>query len=248
MKPYNSIQILLTLKKHLWLFIFLLIVSSAITLFWANSQITLINTKIAESNAKNTEILSNQNLDYTRNICIRIDKYHAINLPDYILNPIFKGFENPIAFKKIINNSFFDIWQFKFEQTPSQAEILAIVEAINYHPLSVILRQEPIGDNNPLLERIRNHGFASLIPNTICADFTAQQNNLNPTNKHFIYLDKDRIASQKGYLISSTQIISAHASLNSNKIYVFALLCAIMISLFVVFSVESIKSMIKQMK
>lgn len=92
-------------------------------------------------------------------------------------------------------------------------------------------------------QSISKDGFFSIFTNEI------PPTSLNgaPINKHYIYLDKDRI-SQKGYHIDSTEIIKGHQSLNTNKIWVFLFISSIMIALFIVFSYESLYSILSQLK
>lgn len=229
-KNYNSISILITLKRRMITFITSLLICIIFGSFFINNQIENIE-KISQNN-KIHQIDKEDKF-----AIIKIKKYNDFYISPkiiYLELDKFKG-ENKCINEYFLYTSeiYFDIYAIHLQN--DQSCIQEIINNINKSDIVYDMKQSFKNENGHKLDVIKDlydNDVVSLI------DITNSINKKGkPINKHFIYLNKDRSISQKEYKVTST-IISQHKSLNSNKIWIFMVITSIIISIFMVFMVE----------
>lgn len=270
-KNYNTLDIILTLKRQWRLFYITLVASFVISLPFVHWQLKHINAQIIAQNKHNAETLAQIEAERTgrfnlRRVFLQVYKYNNIALPDSTIIDILRNDNRLIdSYKKYFTHSNFDIWEIKLrdfgelmddfaesgaesrQNTLDSANIslLNIVDIINANPISTNLQVDAkllaktSKDKSPFLRRIVDNGFARLMEadeNALLGKEAALRS--IPINRHYIYLDKHRIAFERGYTLTSAQIISANIQTHGKKIYIFAVIACVGVSLFIVFFVE----------
>lgn len=245
---FDQISLLLVLIKHKWLFL------ASFTLCFILGSLFIFSLK----NQSYTP--PEQESPTQKTAFLKVAQYKQIAIPEVLINDILKSFKHNgliddfRLYTKTKPNkddySTFNLYAIFYETTQDDP-MDSILHTLQNHPIikhigdQLDFYQAPELDNDIRLfaRSISKDGFFSTFTNEI----PPTSFNGAPINKHYIYLDKDRI-SQKGYHIDSTQIIKGHQSLNTNKIWVFLLISSIMVALFVVFSFESLRSILSQLK
>lgn len=273
-KNYNTLDIILTLKRRWKLFCITLIASFVIALPFVHWQLEHINAQIIAQNKQNAETLAQIEAERAGRFSIRraflqVYKYNNIALPDSTIIDILRNDNRLIdSYKKYFAHSNFDIWEIKLrdfgdlidnsqnlqvaessQNIPDSVNIslLNIVDFINANPIATNLQTDAkllaktSKDKSPFLQRIINNGFARLME----ADESAllgKEAALRsiPINRHYIHLDKHRIAFERGYTLTSAQIISANIQTHGKKIYIFAVIACVGVGLFIVFFVDCV--------
>ena len=278
-KNYNSLDVILTLKRRWRLFYMTLIVSFVIALPFVHWQLKYINAQITAQNKHNEGTLAQIEAEREGRFSIRraflqVYKYNNIALPDSVIVNILRNDNRLIdSYKKYYSHSNFDIWEIKLRDVgelvdnsaefsknhPDSAKIYAslsgIVDAINANPISTNLQVDAkllatdSKDKSQFLKRIINNGFVRLMEadeNILLGKEAALRS--IPINRHYIYLDKHRIAFERGYTLTSAQIISANIQTHGNKIYIFVVIACVGVSLFIVFFVDCIARIVRTLR
>lgn len=270
-KNYNTLDIILTLKRRWRLFYITLVASFVISLPFVHWQLKHINAQIIAQNKHNAETLAQIEAERAgrfnlRRVFLQVYKYNNIALPDSTIIDILRNDNRLIdSYKKYFAHSNFDIWEIKLRdfgelidnfaesgtefskniQDSANISLLNIVDIINANPIATNLQVDAkllaktSKDKSPFLQRIVDNGFARLMEadeNALLGKEAALRS--IPINRHYIYLDKHRIAFERGYTLTSAQIISANIQTHGKKIYIFAVIACVGVSLFIVFFVE----------
>lgn len=270
-KNYNTLDIILTLKRRWRLFYITLVASFVIALPFVHWQLKHINAQIIAQNKHNAETLAQIEAERAgrfnlRRVFLQVYKYNNIALPDNTIIDILRNYNRLIdSYKKYFAHSNFDIWEIKLRdfgelidnfaesgtesskniQDSANISLLNIVDIINANPIATNLQVDAkllaktSKDKSPFLQRIVDNGFARLMEadeNALLGKEAALRS--IPINRHYIYLDKHRIAFERGYTLTSAQIISANIQTHGKKIYIFAVIACVGVSLFIVFFVE----------
>lgn len=270
-KNYNTLDIILTLKRRWRLFYITLVASFVISLPFVHWQLKHINAQIIAQNKHNAETLAQIEAERAgrfnlRRVFLQVYKYNNIALPDSTIIDILRNDNHLIdSYKKYFAHSNFDIWEIElrdfgelmdnFAESSAQSSkniqdsanisLLNIVDIINTNPIATNLQVDAkllaktSKDKSPFLQRIVDNGFARLMEadeNALLGKEAALRS--IPINRYYIYLDKHRIAFERGYTLTSAQIISANIQTHGKKIYIFAVIACVGVSLFIVFFVE----------
>lgn len=215
--------------------------------FWVQSQIKAIKQERAlyhDSQSSTQE----KALQYG---FIQYNRTQQIQIADKVIQDTLAQFaqEDKITdFRSHLATPFFSIYVvFYTHDNP----LPAIIQALESHPvtqevkstLAALLPAFKDKEQAAYAKMLISNGFFKIadIPHYI------EDPTQRPINKHYIHLDKERL-SQKGYSITSTEIIKHHQSLNSNKIWVFMIVCSIMISVFIIFGVENFANLRQRLK
>ncbi len=248
----SDLSIILLFKKRWRLFILSLGVCLVVGSIFVYKQIQIINqSKENFLSQEQTEILDQDNT-----LLFMVKKYKQITLPDKPIQDILKHFVSEgviLDFRLYTQSPYFDSYVIFYENTGDNPSPI-IQQALNSNPIITETKKaifalaptlgEEQDDIKAYAKKVEQEGFFTFLDAALL-DLNFSDN--RPINKHYIYLDKDRNL-QKGYNISSTEIIKGHTSLNSNKIWVFMVICSILASIFVVFSVENINALLKRIK
>ncbi|MGX2982024.1 hypothetical protein [Helicobacter sp. 23-1045] len=269
-KTYDSLEIILTLKRRWKLFCYTFIVLLVIALPFAHWQLEHINAQIKAQNESNAKVLAQIQAEregrfQLRKAFLKVHKYNNIVLPDSVIHNILRNSNRLIdAYKKYSSHPHFDIWQINLREFDLNAESIAesqtlnvdsanplyfhlenIVGFINSSPIATNLQndanllQQTLSEKNPFLQRIIEDGFVVLMDGDEAGLLAREASFLGvPINRYYIHLDKHRIAFERGYTLTSAQIISANIQTHGEKIYIFVILACVMVSLFVVFFVD----------
>lgn len=252
MKNHDALSIVSVLYKRKLLFIACLAVCLIIGSFWTLNQI-----KQANQDYQNYKTQQESTQDKHHTIFIQVRKYAEAFIPENILRDMFLHFKlDGIIedYKFYAKSEFFDVYVLFAKKPLHSEEIKAMLKILESNQLVTQLKSttqkiKTTLDSKDLafvfLDEIDKKGFFEVLD----MPYEPMQFLLSkaPINKHYIYLDKNRISSDK-YNITSTNIITAHQSLNTNKIWVFMIICAIMIALFITFSAESLKQIRKSIR
>lgn len=264
MKVYDDVSIILTLLKRWKLFLLCLCLSLALGSLWVKQQIAQIRSDqsalakdaqdLAKESKKNREREQLERLaqEGVKTGFIQYSRYKNVYVSDSMIHDIFQTFlrDDVISdFRRYADTPFSTIYAVFYEgadPTPT------IAKALESHPITqeskqVLARIAPTFKNKDerlYTQLVLEKGFFRAIKEPVPYLEDASK---RPVNKHYIYLDKNRL-SQANYNITSTEIIKNHQSLNSNKIWVFMVVCSIMISVFVVFGVENWSNLRRRMR
>lgn len=279
LKNYNSLDVILTLKRRWQLFCITLIASIVVAMPFVHYHLEHINAQIIAQNKRNAETLSQIEAERAgrfalRRVFLQVYKYENLALPDSVIINILRNDNRLIdSYKKYFAHSNFDIWEIKLREfgdlindfAESSAESNAestkiapdsanlsisaplsnIANLINANPIATNLQADAkllaktSKNKSPFLQRIIDNGFARLMEadeNALLGKEAALRS--IPVNRHYIHLDKHRIAFEKGYTLTSAQIISANIQTHGKKIYIFAAFACVGVSLFIVFFVD----------
>lgn len=274
-KNYNTLDIVLTLKRRWRLFYITLVASFVVALPFVHWQLKHINAQIIAQNKHNAETLAQIEAERAgrfnlRRAFLQVYKYNNIALPDSTIINILRNDNRLIdSYKKYFSHSNFDIWEIKlrdfgelmdnFAESGAESSkniqdsanmaiytlLSSCVDAINANPIATNLQVDAkllaktSKDKNPFLQRIIDNGFVRLMDaneNALLGKEAALHS--IPINRHYIHLDKHRIAFELGYTLTSAQIISANIQTHGKKIYIFVVIACVGVSLFIVFFVE----------
>lgn len=240
---YDQIRLILVFKKRKWLFGITLVVCMILGSVLVHMQ---------KNSPQNTTPFDSpiQSIEPQMSF-FKVQKYRELSLSkDIIQNTLQHFFNEDIItdFRLYAQGGLFDVYMISYADTNPLAEIL---NTLNEHPITQLTLLN-IKTLLPTLENDMKHyaqfiiqnGFFESLDNSL--PFDTHKN--RPINKHYIYLDKNRIASEKGYAIRSTEVIKSHQSLNSKKIWIFMLIASVMISIFVIFGVESFVKLRRKLK
>nr|WP_317404569.1 hypothetical protein [uncultured Helicobacter sp.] len=250
----SELAIILLFKKRWRLFLLSLCVCLILGTLMVSQQVKSIN----ESKNSFVEQKTNGHSESDQDAIalLKVQKYKQIAIPNKPIEDILKHFVNEdfiLDFRPYVQTAYFDYYIIFYETTDFDP-LPSLIQALNSHPIIIETRKnifaliptlnEEQNDVKAYAKKVEQEGFFAF-SDIALPDLNFSNN--RPINKHYIYLDKNRI-SQKGYHIHSTEIIKGHTSLNSNKIWVFMIICSILISIFVVFSIENISTLLKRMK
>lgn len=247
MRYYDDFAIVAVFIKRKKLFFISLCVCLILGAFWVQSQIKAIKQERAlyhDSQSSTQE----KALQYG---FIQYNRTKQIQIADKVIQDTLAQFaqEDKITdFRSHLATPFFSIYVvFYTHDNP----LPAIIQALESHPvtqevkstLAALLPAFKDKEQAAYAKMLISNGFFKIadIPHYI------EDPSQRPINKHYIHLDKERL-SQKGYSITSTEIIKHHQSLNSNKIWVFMIVCSIMISVFIIFGVENFANLRQRLK
>lgn len=270
LKNYNSLDIILTLKRHYKLFIASFVVSLAFMLPFVSHNINSINKQIEAQNKSNAELLEQianekEGRFSKRKAYFKVHKCNLANasfvIPDgNITNILSKSNRLIDSYKKIFSHQYFDIWEitirdFKDDEEfgeSYQVHLKEIVSFLNESPITANLRndaktlQQSLKEKNQFLQRIIDDGFVVLLDEGDSALLGKESHYKNiPINRYYIHLDKHRIAYNQGYTVTSSQIISANIQTHGRKIYVFAVIACVLVSFFAVFFYDCFNRLLK---
>lgn len=238
MKNYDTLDIILTLKKHLKLFIFLLIIFLAIGYLFANNQIANIHKMQNQHNATFTI-----NKQYFASL-LKIKKYNEIlEIPSSIIDNVLRAIKDNgmiYDFRVVVKTAGFDIYAIYTNKELSKDSKQNIIKLLEDDPIVTETKQYI----STLSTQVNKRAKDVLAMEFISSQVSYIQPNFN---KHYIDLRKDRL-EQNAYNVRSTQIIQEHTLLNPKKLYIFMILCSVIMSLFVVFFVESMMRLKAQLK
>ena len=200
-KNYDSLNIILVLKKRFILFVVTLIICLIFGSFWVKSQIDNIN-KIQESINTTEKIAQQEQLFY---ILLKIKKYHSISIPKNVLNDIFLQYQyNGIIddYRLYAESSFFDIYAIFTPNPLNKQESSSLLTALENDPIitqikndAKVLQQSLKQNQKAFISDIITNGFFKILPTDKYISFIGQK----PINKHYIYLDKNRKAYDGSY-------------------------------------------------
>lgn len=270
-KNYNTLDIILILKRHYKLFIASFIVSIAIALPFAYTNIKQINKQIESQNKANKNLLTQiqnerEGKFSTRIAFFKVNKCTLPNtsfmIPDGNIINILRNANRLIdSYKKIFSHTYFDIWELHLRDfdddsgDSTQTHLNNIISLINTSPIATNLQenasilQQSLESKNPFLQRIIDNGFINLVDEKDSASLGRESHYKNiPINRYYIHLDKHRIAYNQGYNITSAQIISANLQTHGRKIYLFVVIACIFVSFFVVFFYDCFRDILKRTK
>lgn len=240
---YDEIRLILVFKKRKWLFSITLVICMLL------GSILIYMQKNSPQNA--TPFYSPIQSIEPQLSFFKVQKYKEISLSKDIIQNTMQHFLNEdiiTDFRLYAQGSLFDVYVIAYADTNPLIEIL---NTLNEHPITQLTLLNiktllPTLENDMKLyaQLIIQNGFFESLDNSL--PFDTHKN--RPINKHYIYLDKNRIASEKGYAIRSTEVIKSHQSLNSKKIWVFMFIASVMISIFVIFSVEGFVKIRRELK
>lgn len=246
MKHYDDFAIVAVLIKRKKLFLFSLCVCLILGSFWVQKQIQAIKQEQISYHAQQ----ANSSSEMPKIGFIQYNRYGRISLPEQIVQNILLDFyqKDIISdFRKAIDTPFFTIYAiFYTADNPTKL----ITKALESNPVTqevktmLTLLSSLEKDEAAYAKMVIENGFFRIVDEGIPY---IEDPSKPPINKHYIHLDKERL-SQKGYSITSTEIIKNHQSLNSNKIWIFMIICSIMISVFAVFLAENFTSLRKQFR
>lgn len=247
MKHYDDFAIVALFVKRKKLFLFSLCICLILGSFWVQKQIKAIEQEQVSYQDRQT----NPKEEKLQFGFMQFNKNNKIQIPDRIIQDTLAHFaqEDKITdFRQYLKTQFFSIYVVSYMHDDP---LPAIKQALESHPVtqeikSTLISLLPAFKNNEqtaYAKMLLKNGFIKIIDIPQYIEDPSQK----PINKHYIYLDKERLA-QKGYSITSTEIIKHHQSLNSNKIWIFMVVCSIMISVFIVFSIENFTNLRKRFR
>ena len=247
MKPYNDLAIISLFIKRKKLFLISLCICLILGSFWTHRQVKALQQEQISYHDQQ----ANPSSEMPKIGFIQYNNYGKISLSEQIVQNILLDFyqKDIISdFRKAIDTPFFTTYAIFYtadnptklitkalESNPATQEVKTMLKSL----LSSLEKDEAA-----YAKMVIENGFFSIIDEGIPY---IEDPSKPPINKHYIHLDKNRLA-QKGYSITSTEIIKNHQSLNSNKIWIFMIICSIMISVFAVFLVENFTNLRKQIQ